>query len=183
MLTLTLVAIGSYSELNLPAISYIKCLDVWCLTCLLFVAAALMECVIVDFLFNFHKTSAEEVVTKSMKCGNDMTQMACNMEHCTPKEKKISCSNEDNVSCEDTIAEYPRITLKMESRRKWMEIAMRIKWMSRLIFPFSFAMFNISFWYVYTMPPWIRLITSWHVIKCHHAKLKDISGHLMTSGW
>ena len=30
---------------------------------------------------------------------------------------------------------------------------------------------------------WIRLTTSRHVIKCHHLKLKDISWHLMTSGW
>ncbi len=30
---------------------------------------------------------------------------------------------------------------------------------------------------------WPHLDRSWHVIKCHHVKLKDISWHLMTSWW
>ncbi len=32
-------------------------------------------------------------------------------------------------------------------------------------------------------PLWIRLTTSWHVIKCNHVKLKDIWWHLDGSWW
>ena len=50
MLTLTLVSIAAYSRLSLPAVSYVTNIDTWSITCLLFVAAALLECVVVDFL-------------------------------------------------------------------------------------------------------------------------------------
>ena len=32
------------------------------------------------------------------------------------------------------------------------------------------------------LPLWMRLTTSWHVITCHHVKLKGISWHLICTG-
>ncbi len=69
MLTLTLVSIAAYSRLSLPAVSYVTNIDTWSITCLLFVAAALLECVIVDFLTKKDSKRRERIAKEKERRG------------------------------------------------------------------------------------------------------------------
>ncbi len=127
MLTLTLVSISAYSRLSLPAVSYITSIDIWALTCLMFVAMALIECVIVNFL-----------ETRKDKQAPDVEKMLSENEN---KEGR----NEDMREGSVTRSERPKCCSNswIESR---MHVHERIKKNSRVAFPVLFLVFNIVFW-------------------------------------
>ena len=63
------MSIAAYSRLSLPAVSYVTNIDTWSITCLLFVAAALLECVIVDFLTKKDSKRRERIAKEKERRG------------------------------------------------------------------------------------------------------------------
>ncbi len=129
MLTLTLVSISAYSRLSLPAVSYITSIDIWSLTCLMFVAAALLECVIVNFLA-FRKTKqfpAMLIEQSTMLIEKEHQEAAEDIE-----KRGVATTRSQRAKC-----------CCCESRMHGHE---RIKRYSRVAFPMLFLVFNIVFW-------------------------------------
>ncbi len=142
MLTLTLVALASYAGLNLPTVSYIKCLDVWSITCLLFVAAALLDCVIIDFLQNLHTKRGNILGAENGTQENEILPKDHKMEDCV--------SIEIHDALEQNVSQNINANSKMDMNRKCVRIALGMKCFSRFIFPLLFLIFNVLFWYMYT---------------------------------
>ncbi len=145
MLTLTLVALASYAGLNLPAVSYIKCLDIWSIACLLFVAAALLDCVIIDFLLNLHNKQSDN--TEEMKIKRVDELMGNKMED---MEDCVAIEILEDVKVESKTEENHAQCSVPDMKRKYRRIAVKVKCVSRVIFPLLFLIFNVSFWYMYT---------------------------------
>ncbi len=147
MLALTLAAIGSYAKMSLPMVSYIKCIDIWAIACLLFVAAALTECVVVDYLTN----NWNVVPNKNARNISPKRQAGDNAE-----QYPLSMNEKVRNSFEETILQQlleKLEALNMDTNNslptKKSKLALRIKRLSRVLFPVLFLIFNILFWSVY----------------------------------
>lgn len=68
---------------NLPPVSYIKALDVWSGTCLVFIFAALLEFALVNYATRFDKR------TKAQRVGNEPEASGCLSRRYTSTSKRI----------------------------------------------------------------------------------------------
>ncbi len=150
MLALTLAAIGSYAKMSLPQVSYIKCIDIWAIACLLFVAAALTECVIVDYLTN----NWNGVPKKCGRNNSPSRQMGdINEEYPLRRNDKLQNSFDETI-LQQLVERIEAMNLDKNYSlpTKKSQLALRIKRLSRVFFPVFFLLFNILFWSVYTLP-------------------------------
>jgi hypothetical protein len=64
---LTLTAMFGLARESVPKVSYITFLDVWMVTCMIFVFATMVEFVVVNYLYNLKKHARRECVEKIMQ--------------------------------------------------------------------------------------------------------------------
>ncbi|XP_033742235.1 glycine receptor subunit alphaZ1-like [Pecten maximus] len=121
---LTITTQGSGARSQLPRVSYIKAIDVWMATCLMFVFASLLEFAYINVLSRKRRTK----LLPSLGLGPDgmLTTQVMNGNNTNGVRRK---SNEGPI----TFTDKARMVDKV----------------SRVIFPCAFALFNVAFWSYY----------------------------------
>ncbi|XP_064637423.1 glycine receptor subunit alpha-2-like isoform X2 [Lineus longissimus] len=131
---LTMTTQSSGARQSLPRVSYIKAIDVWMSTCLLFVFAALLEFAVVNVLSR--KEVRRKITTRRKEADGDGTS-----------GEKVPCirSNKDGVTetekKEEVFIRDPRGREKARNVDMW----------SRRLFPGGFFVFNILYWALYLL--------------------------------
>ncbi|XP_075231024.1 glycine receptor subunit alpha-2-like, partial [Lycorma delicatula] len=151
----TLLAVSSQSsgiQSGLPKVSYIKAIDVWMGTCTAFVFCALLEFTFVNYKWRkivpdlLKRTttmtipdSAAGLTATSKEVDNNTAAVAVTLVRkvCTVAESKggtttVSCMNNNNLNGTNNMA-----------------MARKIDEYSRLLFPLTFAVFNLVYWIYY----------------------------------
>nr|KAG5697077.1 hypothetical protein BaRGS_001993 [Batillaria attramentaria] len=139
VLTITTQLSGSRSQL--PRVPYIKAIDVWMSTNLVFVFAAYMEYAVVTVLSRrFKKNSARSaaVSTGSIRSSSQVTIQESSLTtdstasltpNCTPKKGKFRINDKEAAEAKDTG--------RLVDQR------------SRFLFPIAYFIFNIVYWVYY----------------------------------
>ncbi|CAH1244470.1 GLRA3 [Branchiostoma lanceolatum] len=155
---LTSTTLTAVSRSAMPRFSYVRAIDVWMMTCGLFIFAALVEFAVVHFIFKRDKKFA-------------VTRRAREMSKLLPRKKKAT--DKKDVASEDAVVENevdfkpdrgmsspePEQDIVVaeekthrtpgEIKALYMRRARRIDYYSRLLFPLLFTVFNILYWSVY----------------------------------
>ncbi|XP_053398808.1 glycine receptor subunit alpha-2-like [Mercenaria mercenaria] len=126
---LTMTTQSSGARASLPKVSYVKGIDVWMATCLLFVFAALIEFAFVNVHTRVEKRRQQKTIPEN--------------------EKMQNVKDAGNEKTELDEKEHSRFQMFMPGR----EVAHTCDRISRLVFPLVFLLFNIIHWCVYTL--WI----------------------------
>ena len=122
VLTMTTQSSGARAEL--PRVSYIKAIDVWMATCLIFVVAALIEFAYVNVLARVAQRRQETV--------KEMPELVKNEQKAENGEKR----------------RFSKFTMWRSQRRQKARTVDKI---SRVLFPFLFFLFNFIYWLVYIL--------------------------------
>ena len=149
MLALTLTAIEAYADLNLPEVSYIKANDIWGIVCLLFVAAALVECVVMDFYTHKRRHLPKD---PRIQLNNEFETETV--------EEASNRGGTDHVKNIQTQTSFKRKSLRRQDLRVCAyqqpldavpcdEVSLRVKQVCSIVYPILFAIFNIIFWVQY----------------------------------
>ncbi|CAG5133843.1 unnamed protein product [Candidula unifasciata] len=120
---LTLNTHGSHIQSQLPKVSYIKAIDVWIVSSLIFVFAALLEFAYVNVLTR--RGDKEIMSTQIFRI---------------PIEGKITSQANGKPPRQVTIGGPSRSRMR----------ARRVDKISRILFPSSFLVFNMAYWVFYT---------------------------------
>ncbi|XP_070197039.1 glycine receptor subunit alpha-2-like isoform X5 [Littorina saxatilis] len=169
---LTLNTHGSTIQAALPKVSYIKAIDVWVVSCLIFVFAALLEFAYVNVLARRGDKELGMVqVLATSQLQRDPFQAGCS-KNCpisclssgkfSPRLTRIFSTSGKAYNCKDVEASTtPANGVNGEMNRHIMldgnsssrARARRVDKISRVVFPSCFAFFNLVYWlfYVYGM--------------------------------
>ncbi|KAH9496023.1 Glycine receptor subunit alpha-2 [Bulinus truncatus] len=123
---LTLNTHGSNTQAQLPKVSYIKAIDVWVVSSLIFVFAAFLEFAYVNVL----SRRGEKLNTSSTVTGE-----------ATAEQKEDSAPMINGKMSRQPGAPNPGALFKLRARR--------VDKMSRVLFPLSFSVFNVLYWLIY----------------------------------
>ncbi|CAE1306645.1 GLRA2 [Acanthosepion pharaonis] len=113
------------TAISLPPVSYIKAIDVWTVTCLVFVFAALLEYAIVS-TYSRHETKRLSI--KLIQNNKTIKQ--------TINVNRDVCEENGNVGTETPDTTYAQ----MRSKAKRMDV------ISRVTFPVIFFLFSLGYW-------------------------------------
>ncbi|CAH1772227.1 unnamed protein product [Owenia fusiformis] len=130
VLTMTTQSTGARSQL--PRVSYIKAIDVWMSTCLLFVFASLLEFAVVNVF------SRKEMRRNRTLNGNRKLKE----EHVTIEQIKVVTRNGRDFK---EVKEKRPFVRDGEGRNR----ARYIDKLARKMFPLSFVLFNLIYWLTY----------------------------------
>ncbi|KAH3831314.1 glycine receptor subunit alpha-2-like [Dreissena polymorpha] len=123
---LTMTTQSSGARQSLPQVSYVKAIDVWMSTCLMFVFAALIEYSYVNVVARRrHKSGPEKPIELQPLTGDS------------------KCSTNGSGQCTKIPANDPKNASNIAARR--------IDKLSRWIFPVAFLIFNVIFWTYYML--------------------------------
>ncbi|ESO09523.1 hypothetical protein HELRODRAFT_73348 [Helobdella robusta] len=171
---LTLTTFISSTNASLPKISYLKSIDVYLVTCFIMVFAALLEYAAVSFIGNKpwipkNKQSKQRREILSIKNAAEGKRLALSAApkqtsaHHRTKEKDLNgrahpptrrSANNTMEQQAVTGGAHKRSASKLEKKPKTVNKnivwANNIDKYSRMIFPFLFAIFLITYWIVYT---------------------------------
>ncbi len=132
VLILTLTAVNTGVNESLPRVPYTKALDIWCFACLFLLCAALVVCIIVSYLQSTQQVNSK--LTMPLK----------------PKRKPYSRAVKRTlVKGKPADKALPR-----KSLNKIKRYTMLLTLFSRVIFPGSFLLFSVSFWFYYLTFKW-----------------------------
>ncbi len=129
---LTMTTQSSGARGSLPKVSYIKAIDVWMSTCLIFVFAGLLEFALVNIVSRSKKKE---------KANDDVEKQPLNGEVQMSKLDKIMMKY-----CNSSGPKPEGLSEKEAKRR-----ATKIDEISRKIFPATFVVFNLVYWVTYTL--------------------------------
>ncbi|XP_078695198.1 glycine receptor subunit alphaZ1-like [Branchiostoma floridae x Branchiostoma belcheri] len=156
VLTSTTLTVVSRSAM--PKFSYVRAIDVWMMTCALFIFSALVEFAVVHFIFKRDKKFAIS------RRAREISQRLPRKKKATDKKDVASEDADDQVDFkpdkgmsspeldQDTVAaaeEAKPHRTPAEIKALYMRRARRIDYYSRLLFPLLFTVFNILYWSVY----------------------------------
>lgn len=113
------------TAISLPPVSYVKAIDVWTVTCLVFVFAALLEYAIVS-TYSRHETKRLSIKVIQ---NNQTNKHTINL-------KRNVCEENGNIGGERSEAAYAQ----MRSKAKRMDV------ISRITFPLIFLCFSFGYW-------------------------------------
>ncbi|XP_070197045.1 glycine receptor subunit alpha-2-like isoform X10 [Littorina saxatilis] len=143
---LTLNTHGSTIQAALPKVSYIKAIDVWVVSCLIFVFAALLEFAYVNVLAR--RGDKELGMVQANGC--DPPKMLVRKRE-NGSDEECQALNQ-NVVIRDVNGEMNR-HIMLDGNSSSRARARRVDKISRVVFPSCFAFFNLVYWlfYVYGM--------------------------------
>ncbi|XP_077983267.1 glycine receptor subunit alpha-2-like [Glandiceps talaboti] len=151
VLTMTTQSSGILS--SLPRVSYIKAIDVWMTTCLVFVFGALLEFAAVNFLVTEAKAS-EKRRKKEEKIKGERQYTV----HPQETNQTTLCEDKSESPCVGILKAClggPQFNqskyLKPKNRQGWTIQAEKIDGLARIAFPLSFVLFNAVYWPTYLM--------------------------------
>ncbi|XP_060084313.1 glycine receptor subunit alpha-2-like [Ylistrum balloti] len=121
---LTITTQGSGARSTLPRVSYIKAIDVWMATCLMFVFASLLEFAYINVLSRKRRSK----LLPSLAIGPDGML----------NTQEMNGNSDNGVKRKSSIGP---VTFTDKARM--------VDKVSRVIFPCSFALFNLAFWSYY----------------------------------
>ncbi|XP_077865204.1 glycine receptor subunit alphaZ1-like [Saccoglossus kowalevskii] len=151
ILTTTTLAIGVRG--SFAKVSYITAIDVWMTSCLIFVISTTIEFAIVNFLYHICKG----IPSKRQPCAShanrrrSMAHYSCGESNGVGTGSIFSQSNEVRRRS-DGFAETRLMTKLPEEKQNDdkvasnQHLALRVDNISKLLFPISFALFNLVYW-------------------------------------
>ncbi|XP_064637213.1 glycine receptor subunit alpha-1-like isoform X2 [Lineus longissimus] len=157
---LTLATQSSGVNAQLPRVSYIKAIDVWMSTCMVFVFGALLEFAVASVLARKDATRRENAVSSvSVAKPNDIPLRT--IRNSSPK----TIAAAENISSREfdcswrllqTADDPPVVKKRPRPRRKRTSASEKVENASRILFPLSFCVFNAVYWLHY----WCRWFSS-----------------------
>uniref|UniRef100_A0AAY4EB26 Glycine receptor, alpha 4b n=1 Tax=Denticeps clupeoides TaxID=299321 RepID=A0AAY4EB26_9TELE len=149
---LTMTTQSSGSRASLPKVSYVKAIDIWMAVCLLFVFAALLEYAAVNFVSRQHKEffRLRKRMREEQKSEEQMAQE--NQVYYFNAYGVEPCVLGGDGPLSETAAMFsglPPGHALFEIRRRFVDRAKRIDTISRAVFPLSFLVFNVIYWFTY----------------------------------
>ena len=145
ILVLTIVMLSGSAQSSLPKVSYIKALDVWLISCFIFILATLITIALLNFLYgdglldNGDNKQTKSRSRDEMSHGDPMVKINLT-EDAEHKQKTEHAEAERNI--EDI--EEPKKTSHVK-RKKALYVA-------RCAIPFMFTVFNVVYWCYYLTP-------------------------------
>lgn len=151
---------------NLPRVSYVKAIDVWMLSGMLFIFLSLLELAVVGFMSR--NDGLPPKIKKKKRNSDDDEAFSWKSVHTSPHlelrqfwvDKRINSLRNASETGTDMEATYPAIPKKKE-RKRWCA-GLRKKWKafknvrpetvdfySAIFFPTAYMLFNISYWGYY----------------------------------
>ncbi|ELT93352.1 hypothetical protein CAPTEDRAFT_163108 [Capitella teleta] len=146
VLTMTTQTSGMTSRL--PRVSYIKAIDVWLSTCLVFVFSALLEFAVVNVMCRNQPTGRQRKKKRNRKQKNEMrmTEVHCDAQ---PSHKALLGAKDSNSDGNNhttvCLESHGPVSHGFQMRHK----AQMVDNFSRTIFPVCFVLFNLVYWLVY----------------------------------
>ncbi|XP_046920573.2 glycine receptor subunit alpha-2 isoform X1 [Dermatophagoides farinae] len=142
---LTMVTMARSAREKLPTISYIHSLDLWILSCIIFVFASIVEYVAVNYIYHrkkrfWAKKRKHFDIINHMMNNNDK-----NPELSLSKTDSIINFNHYNDCVKRKTTDYKK-QLKQIRIDNGEEFAYEIDRRSRILFPICFAIFNLIYW-------------------------------------
>ncbi|XP_067684127.1 glycine receptor subunit alpha-2-like [Haliotis asinina] len=145
VLTITTQSSGALSQL--PKVPYVKSIDVWMSTCLIFVFASYMEYAVAAVLTRRYKKAM--ILMNNFKSSEQKVSTISNRTRSPDvRENGVSVikTDADKESSDESPTSEDRIRLPFMCRHDY---GRKLEKISRFLFPVSFIIFNIGYWTSY----------------------------------
>ncbi|XP_070534360.1 glycine receptor subunit alpha-2-like [Ptychodera flava] len=161
---LALVTQGTWIRSQLPKIAYVTAIDIWLVSCQVFVFATLIEFALVYYMHAWEQGQyslqrakrASRRALKSMRQPVDVPPWTRNVNRAEvatnglPFRESRPLNNRQS-SVDDV---QSSVRFNISPRKDFMDRAIMIDHVCRVFFPLSFIVFNIVYWYKFLLEPY-----------------------------